>query len=66
LQKAAHKLKSSSAYLGGMKLAERCKELEAMAMENGIGGVQKLVAEVVSEYQKVRPALENEMRRNSA
>ena len=61
---AAHKLKSSSAYLGAGKLSEQCRELETMGREKNLDQAAKLLAGLSSEYEKVRLALEYEIQGN--
>jgi HPt (histidine-containing phosphotransfer) domain-containing protein len=53
LNKAAHSLKSSSANVGAIKLANLCKELETLGRANTIGNAQELVNQMNSEYQRV-------------
>lgn len=58
LQQAAHTLKSSSADQGAMILVERCQELEALGRSGGLVGVAGKVAEVKTEYERVKTALQ--------
>jgi HPt (histidine-containing phosphotransfer) domain-containing protein len=57
LREAAHSLKSSSANLGAAPLATLCKELEQRGREQRIEGTAALLAEVQTQYSRVREAL---------
>lgn len=57
LQRAAHSLKSSSANLGAMKLAELCKDIEEKARANDIDRIGVEVEDAHMEYEKVKDAL---------
>lgn len=50
LQAVAHRLKSSSAQLGALAVAARCKELEAMGAQKNLIEVERTLAELQSEY----------------
>jgi len=65
LSMAAHSMKSSSANLGALNLANLCKELEMKGRENNIDGIQTIVSCVEMEYTRVRTALEKEMTRGT-
>jgi HPt (histidine-containing phosphotransfer) domain-containing protein len=56
-------MKSSSANLGALTLAEFCKELEMRGRENNIDGVQSIVSYMEMEYARVQTALEREVAR---
>jgi len=58
MQMAAHTLKSSSANVGAMGLAERCRELEAAARNGSIAGAGEIVHGIESEHRNVCAALE--------
>ncbi len=60
--RAAHSLKSTSAGLGATVLAATCKQLEDMARGNSIDGADTLISRIRSQYEKVRVALERELR----
>lgn len=65
LSKAAHSMKSSSANLGALNLANLCKELETKGRENNIDGIQTIVSSMEMEYKRVRTALEKEVARRT-
>ncbi|RMG43911.1 MAG: sensor histidine kinase [Acidobacteria bacterium] len=60
LQRAAHSLKGSSANLGAKRLAALCLELEKKGRANVIDGVNGLVEQLETEFQRLRRALETE------
>jgi len=51
IRSAAHSFKSSSAFLGALRLAELCKQIEAAAQGHGDKTVEELMACVEEEYQ---------------
>jgi len=57
LFQAAHILKSSSADQGAMILAELCQELEALGKLGVLAGAAGKVAQVETEYERVKAAL---------
>jgi CheY-like chemotaxis protein/HPt (histidine-containing phosphotransfer) domain-containing protein len=57
MYKAAHKLKSSSANLGAERLAELCRELEALGRTNQTSGADVLFDEIETEYALAHEAL---------
>jgi CheY-like chemotaxis protein/HPt (histidine-containing phosphotransfer) domain-containing protein len=57
LYRAAHTLKSSSAYLGAMTLSEMSKELEMMGRAQALEGVAARLEPFEREYARVRDAL---------
>jgi HPt (histidine-containing phosphotransfer) domain-containing protein len=59
LNRAAHTLKSSSATVGAMTLAQLCKEIEAIARTGAIIEAT-LLSQLETEYETVRTALELE------
>jgi two-component system, sensor histidine kinase and response regulator len=61
LRMAAHSLKSASANLGAKRLAEICKEIEALARDGQIAGGETRVTSALAEYAKVRSALERHL-----
>jgi CheY-like chemotaxis protein/HPt (histidine-containing phosphotransfer) domain-containing protein len=63
LSMAAHSMKSSSANLGALTLAELCKELEMKGRANNIDGVLPIVSYMEIEYARVKTALEREVAR---
>ncbi len=54
---AAHTLKSSSASLGALALAELCKDLETLGRDNRTEGAAELLVKVEAEYAAVCMAL---------
>jgi signal transduction histidine kinase/CheY-like chemotaxis protein len=60
LQRAAHKLKSTSAVLGATALANSCGELERIGLAGTMADWHELVLEIETEYNRVKPALELE------
>jgi CheY-like chemotaxis protein/HPt (histidine-containing phosphotransfer) domain-containing protein/anti-sigma regulatory factor (Ser/Thr protein kinase) len=59
---AAHTLKSSSANLGAQRLAELCKRLELAARAGTLPSNAPPFAEIESEYERVRVALDFELK----
>jgi HPt (histidine-containing phosphotransfer) domain-containing protein len=57
---AAHSLKSSSANLGALRLAELCQRLELAARTGDLGPDLPDIEEVEAEYELARAALEKE------
>jgi CheY-like chemotaxis protein len=66
LKRQAHSLKSSSANVGALQLAELCKELEAKGEEEMTGGIDYRIARIEKEYEFVRNELTAELERLSA
>jgi HPt (histidine-containing phosphotransfer) domain-containing protein len=60
MYKAAHKFKSSSANLGAERLAELCKELEALGRAGSTNGAERLLDEISSMYELTQAALTEE------
>jgi HPt (histidine-containing phosphotransfer) domain-containing protein len=63
LQVAAHSLKSSSAYVGAMKLSAMSKELEMMGRSGVLEGATERAESLKTEYLRVKTALESEIKR---
>ena len=61
LQIAAHSLKSSSAYIGAMRLSALSKELEQMGRSNTMDGVKDKARMLEAEYMRVMTALKTEI-----
>ncbi|HUP95870.1 MAG TPA: response regulator, partial [Burkholderiales bacterium] len=57
LEQAAHQLKSSSANLGALALAELCKAVEADARAKRLADAQRPMSAIDDEYAQVRAAL---------
>jgi CheY-like chemotaxis protein/HPt (histidine-containing phosphotransfer) domain-containing protein len=58
LYRAAHTLKSSSAYLGALTFSGMCKELEMIGRSKALEGAVARLAALAHEYERVRDALE--------
>ncbi|MFL7962229.1 MULTISPECIES: Hpt domain-containing protein [unclassified Pseudomonas] len=54
LSATAHSFKGSSSNMGAIRLAELCGELEQRAKQPSLGGIEKLVNEIDSEFAHVR------------
>ena len=61
LQEAAHSLKSSSANLGAVKMAELCKELEYMGREGQACSAASLLDSIKAEDKLTQAALKEEL-----
>ncbi|OPY50996.1 MAG: Hpt domain protein [Methanosaeta sp. PtaU1.Bin112] len=61
LQLAAHSLKSSSAYIGAMRLSAMAKELEMMGRSSSLQGAAELAQKLKEEYLLVMTALKKEI-----
>jgi HPt (histidine-containing phosphotransfer) domain-containing protein len=61
LHLAAHSLKSSSAYVGAMRLSALAKELELMGRSNSLDGARELAQRLKAEFVLVMTALEAEI-----
>jgi HPt (histidine-containing phosphotransfer) domain-containing protein len=61
LHMAAHSLKSSSAYVGAMRLSALAKELELMGRSNSLEGAKELAQKLKNEFMLVMTALEEEI-----
>ncbi|MEM7758477.1 MAG: response regulator [Cyanobacteria bacterium P01_A01_bin.40] len=57
INEAAHSMKSSSANLGAINLAQLCAELEQLGREQTMEGTESLLANVKLEFQQVEQAL---------
>jgi HPt (histidine-containing phosphotransfer) domain-containing protein len=57
LERAAHALKSSSANLGALAMADLCRELQGLGRAGSTAGSPALVAQLVDEFERVRQAL---------
>lgn len=58
LQIAAHSLKSSSAYVGAMRLSAMCKELEQAGRSGALEGAKEKAESLKAEYERARSELE--------
>ena len=61
LQAVAHRLKSSSAQLGAIALAVRCKELELMGATKNLVDADRTLAALQSEYANACTVFRNEI-----
>jgi len=61
LHMAAHSLKSSSAYVGAMRLSALAKELEMMGRSNSLVGASELAQRLKTEFMQVMKVLEEEI-----
>ena len=59
---AAHSLKSSSAYIGAMRLSAISGELEEMGRTGNLEQATDTAKELKAEYERVRISLEKEMK----
>jgi HPt (histidine-containing phosphotransfer) domain-containing protein len=66
LHMAAHSLKSSSAYVGAMRLSALAKELELMGRSNSLQGAAELAQRLKTEFTLVMAALEKEINEPSS
>jgi len=66
LHMAAHSLKSSSAYVGAMRLSALAKELELMGRSNSLEGAKDKTQRLKTEFMKVMTALEAEIKPGQA
>jgi HPt (histidine-containing phosphotransfer) domain-containing protein len=60
LQRDAHRLKSSSAFLGAATLAGLCGDLERHCQGGAIAGCDDYVLQIAAEYADVEAALEQQ------
>ncbi|BDI20223.1 hypothetical protein ANSO36C_60250 [Nostoc cf. commune SO-36] len=59
--KTAHQLKSSSASIGAIALAQICRVLEAQGSNNKLENSLELLSQLYQEYEQVKTALEKEL-----
>ncbi len=57
IHQAAHSMKSSSANLGAVNLAQLCEELEQLGRNKTIDNTENLLSSAVSEFQQVKQEL---------
>lgn len=62
LVRPAHTLKSASASLGALGLAERCRQLELAAKAGSLEGAAGSIEEIAAELERVVGALEHTKR----
>ncbi|MFN7952301.1 MAG: response regulator [bacterium] len=65
LARAAHTLKSSSAFLGAARLASLCRELEALGRAGTLDAARDLVRQVRDTFEPIREALKIERSRGA-
>lgn len=63
--RTAHTLKSSSANVGAVGLAEHCKTLEAFGRQNQLGSAPDLLTQLEAEYGAVLTVLHAELKKNT-
>ena len=61
LQLAAHSMKSSSAYIGAMRLSTLAKELEMMGRSNSLNGAKEKAMMLKDEFSLVMEAIRAEI-----
>ncbi|MDF5708519.1 MAG: PAS domain S-box protein [Nostoc sp. S4] len=61
LWKTAHQLKSSSASIGAIALAQLCKQLETQGRSNKLQSSLETISQLNQEYEQVKTALEKEL-----
>ncbi|WP_138503553.1 response regulator [Nostoc sp. PA-18-2419] len=61
LWKTAHQLKSSSASVGAIALAQLCKQLETQGRSNKLQNSQQVISQLNQEYEQVKTALQKEL-----
>ena len=61
VQKAAHTLKSSSANLGALQMADLCKTLEAGGREAALEKAPQLLTQIKTEFVRVEQGLTAEI-----
>jgi len=59
MQIAAHSLKSSSAYVGAMRLSAMCKELEQAGRSGTLDKAMEKAETIRTEYERARNELES-------
>lgn len=57
----AHKLKSSSASLGAMQLAELFKELDLRARQDDLADAEQILRQINTAFEEVKPLLKREV-----
>jgi HPt (histidine-containing phosphotransfer) domain-containing protein len=60
---AAHSLKSSSAYIGAMRLSALAKELELMGRSNSLEGAKEKAQKLKEEFDQAVAAIDEEIKR---
>ncbi len=60
---AAHSFKGSSSNMGALRLAELCRQLEQLAGQLPLVGVEELINQIDHEYELVRRYYETERER---
>lgn len=64
LQLAAHSLKSSSAYIGAMRLSALAKDLEMMGRSGSLEGAREGARKLQEEFDLAVKAVEEEIKRS--
>lgn len=61
VKNSAHSLKSSSAAVGAMAFSNFCKEIESLAKDNNLQGIESLIKEALDSFEIAKVALEKEL-----
>jgi HPt (histidine-containing phosphotransfer) domain-containing protein len=61
LQRAAHTLKSSSATLGALALADACRAVEHAARDGALDGLSAPIDAIATEFEEVLAALDGRL-----
>lgn len=64
VERAAHTVKGASANIGATRLAELCRELEALGRAAALGSGRELLERIETEFESVRHALGVELTRS--
>lgn len=62
IEQTAHRMKSSSAHLGALQMAELCELLQRLGRSGAMEGSRELVASLGAEFERVRDSIDAECR----